>query len=237
LTELLEVRPRKRAWKRDFAEESTHRGWVDLDRSAIARRYDRIAAILPVFDWLFFQPPQFRKKGVEWLRLQDGERVLEIGCGTGRNLPFLRRAVGPTGRIYGVDLSPGMLCRAKRLCERNNWENITLVQRDAIEYVPPEPLDAVLFGLSYNTIPHHWEVLQHAWNGLRSGGRLVIMDAKLPSGPSGEAILPFSLWLMKWTMLGNPLIRPWEELRRLTNRIDMQEFMFDSWYLCRAVKP
>ena len=37
--------------------------------------------------------------------------MLEIGCGTGRNFPYLRRQVGPTGMVYGVDLSAGMLRR------------------------------------------------------------------------------------------------------------------------------
>ena len=48
--------------------------------------------------------------------LTTGDRVLEIGCGTGRNVPFLRAAVGATGKVYGVDLSSGMLRRARALC-------------------------------------------------------------------------------------------------------------------------
>ena len=70
-----------------------------------------------------------------------------------------------------------------------------------------------MFGLSYNTMPHHLAVLHDAWNQLRPGGRLVVMDAKLPPGLGGRLILPFSLWLMKRTMLGNPLIKPWEDVR------------------------
>ena len=52
----------------------------------------------------------------------------------------------------------------------------------------------------------------------------------------GTLILPFSLWLMKRTMLGNPLIKPWEDLARLTGSIEMEQFMFGSWYICRAIK-
>ena len=93
-----------------------------------------------------------------------------------------------------------------------HWHNIELNECDAADYVAPEPLDGVLFSLSYNTMPHHLAVLRKAWEQLRPGGRLVIMDAKVPPGPGGKLILPFSLWLMKHTMLGNPLIHPWEEL-------------------------
>jgi precorrin-6B methylase 2 len=78
-----------------------------------------------------------------------------------------------------------MLARARALCDQSHWSNVRLIETDAVDYMPPQPLDGVMFGLSYNTMPHHLAVLRHAWNLLRPGGRLVIMDAKLPSGPGG----------------------------------------------------
>ena len=215
--------------------DGTHE-WIDLDRSFITERYNRLARLIPFFDWLFFQPPGFRENAVNRLNLRPGSQVLEIGCGTGRNLPFLRKAVGPTGRVYGVDLSPGMLGKAQELCDRNRWRNVELIEGDAAEYRAPVPLDGVMFGLSYNTMPHHLTVLRQAWKQLRPGGRLVIMDAKLPPGLGGRVILPFSLWLMRHTMLGNPLIRPWEDLARFAHALEMEEFMFGSWYICRGIK-
>ena len=94
--------------------------WVDLDRGAITRRYDRFAQIIPLFDWLFFMPPGFRQKAADRLRFKPGGRVLEIGCGTGRILPPLRAAVGPTGSVYGVDISAGMLAKARELCAQSD---------------------------------------------------------------------------------------------------------------------
>jgi len=210
---------------------------MDLDRSVVARRYDRFARIIPLFDWLFFMPRRFRETAAERLQLRPGNHVLEIGCGTGRNLPALRAAVGHTGRVYGVDISSGMLTEAHALCAHNNWTNIDLLQQDAAEFAAPAPLDGVMFGLSYNTMPHHLAVLHHAWTLLRPGGRLVVMDARLPPGLGGEMILPFSLWLMKRTVLSNPLIKPWEDVARLAGSIEMEQFMFGSWYICAATKP
>jgi hypothetical protein len=60
-------------------------------------------------------------------------------------------------------------------------------------FTAPTPLDGVLFSLSYNTMPDHRSVLRRAWDQLVPGGRLVIMDAKVPLGPSGKFVLPFSL--------------------------------------------
>jgi demethylmenaquinone methyltransferase/2-methoxy-6-polyprenyl-1,4-benzoquinol methylase len=210
--------------------------WVDCDRKAVSQRYDHIAGLIPFFDWLFFLPRDLRKQAVASLGLHRGDCVLEIGCGTGRNFAHLREAVGPTGSIYGIDISRGMLCKARELRDRHQWRNIELTECDAAQYVAPEPLDGVLFSLSYNTMPHHLAVLRRAWEQLRPGGHLVIMDAKLPPGLGGRLILPFSLWLMKHTMLGNPLIRPWEELAAIADDFEMTQCMFSSYYICRGKK-
>jgi len=77
-------------------------------------------------------------------------------------------------------------------------------------------------------------VLRHAWSLLRPGGTLAIMDARLPAGL--EIIQPFTLWLMKRTVLSNPLIKPWEDLARLAGSVEMDQFIFGAWYICRAVK-
>lgn len=211
--------------------------WVDCDRNYITSRYDRIASLIPLFEWLFFLPAGLRRRAVERLQLPPGGRVLEIGCGTGRNLPFLRAAVGRAGRVYGVDLSAGMLDRAEGLCRTKGWSNIHLMRCDAADYAAPEPLDGILFSLSFNTMPHHREVLRQAWSQLRPGGMMVIMDAKLPPGTGGRLIAPFSVWLMKQTVLGNPFIRPWEHLEPLVERFEMNEYLFGSYYICSGRKP
>jgi ubiquinone/menaquinone biosynthesis C-methylase UbiE len=213
------------------------KSWVDCDRATVKRRYDRLAKFIPLLDRLLFLPPGLRRRAVEHLRLRGGERVLEIGCGTGIGLAYLSDAVGPGGRVYGVDLSSGMLQRARTRCAGERRHNVALYECDAADFVAPEPLDGVLFCLSYNTMPHHRAVLRRAWEALRPGGRLVIMDARLPSGRSAQWLLPFSLWLMKRTMLGNPLIQPWRELAVLCGDFEMRQYLFGSYYICRAVQP
>jgi len=210
--------------------------WVDCDPAFIARRYDRFAGLIGLFDRLLFLPPHLRGRAVARLNLKPGERVLEIGCGTGRNFPFLRKSVGPTGTVYGVDLSSGMLRWARERCQREGWTNVELTQCDAVEYIPCEPLDGIMFGLCYNTMPHHLAVLRHAWKHLRPGGRIVIMDGKLPYGRGGKLALPFGLWLMKHTLLGNPLIQAWTDLAAIADAFEMEEFLFGSWYVCWGTK-
>ena len=211
--------------------------WVDCDLTFVSRRYDRLAGLIPFFEWVFFLPAGLRRRAIDRIDLGRGDRVLEVGCGTGRNIPFLREAVGASGRIYGVDLSAGMLRKARQLCDRHQWTNVHLVERDAAHYLAPEPLDGVLFSLSYNTMPHHLAVLRHALAQLRPGGRVVVMDAKAPRGRGGRLILPLGARLMKWTLLGNPYLRPWEDLAAVTDDFAMEEYLFGSYYICRGIKP
>jgi hypothetical protein len=83
---------------------------------------------------------------------------------------------------------------------------------------------------------HHLAVLRHVWKHLRPGGRIVIMDGKLPHGRGAKLALPFGLWLMKHTLLGNPLIQPWTDLAAIANGFAMQEFLFGSRYACWGMK-
>jgi demethylmenaquinone methyltransferase/2-methoxy-6-polyprenyl-1,4-benzoquinol methylase len=221
----------------DKVSREADREWPIYDHDGICQRYNRIAAFIPFFDYAFFMPSGLRKRAVDQLKLRRGDRVLEVGCGTGRNFPFLREAVGPEGRIYGVDLSEGMLRRARKLCHRRQWTNFVLIEADAAKYTSREPLDGVLFSFSYNVMPHHRSVLRQVWKQLRPGGRLVIVDARLPPGLLGKLIRPFATWLMKQTLLGNPAIRPWQYHAALVDDFQMEDFRFNSYYICCGGKP
>ena len=210
--------------------------WVDYDTPFVRRRYNRLAKFFVFFEWLFWLPRSIRHKAVSRLELKRGGRVLEVGCGTGRNLALLREAVGAEGHVYGVDLSEGMLAEAKELCARQEWHNVKLIQADAADYTLPEPVDGAIFSLSYAVIPHHRAALRHAWQQLRQGGYLVIMDAKLPSGVVGKLLHPFVVWTSRLTVLGNPDVLPWDELRELTDDIDYEEAQFGTYYVCRGRK-
>lgn len=210
--------------------------WGDYDSPFVRQRYNRLARFFILFEWLFLLPRGIRRKAVSRLELELGGRVLEVGCGTGRNLAHLVQAVGPQGRVYGVDLSEGMLREARELSVKAAWDNVRLIRADAADYTLPEPVDGVIFSLSYAVIPQHREALKHAWGQLRPGGYVVIMDAKLPSGFLGKLLHPFVVWASRATVLGNPDIRPWDELRELTDDVVCEEVQFETYYICRGRK-
>jgi ubiquinone/menaquinone biosynthesis C-methylase UbiE len=203
----------------------------------VRRRYDRLAPVYRAFLLLFALPPRARRAAVEALDLSAGGRVLEIGCGSGRNLPMLADAVGPSGRVYGVDVSTEMLDRAQRLIDRRQWSNVELRVEDAARLTAPDQLDGVLFGLSYAILPEPRITLEAAWRLLRPGGRLVIVEGTLPDNRLGRLLRRPMLALSRLTVLGNPDNRGWEDLAALSPEVQTRWLQFGTYYIASARKP
>ncbi len=202
----------------------------------VRRRYDRLAPLYRLFEWILWLPRGIRSRAVQKLELQHGDIVLEVGCGTGRNLPYMQDAVGPGGRILGVDLSEKMLARSQALCERRGWNNVTLVRTNALDYRAPGKLDAVLLSLSYSVMQNREQVLSHVWSQLRTGGRVVIVDGKTMPGIVGRLLHPLIILEMKATVLGDPDHNAYADLRALTNDIHVEEELFGAYFICQGRK-
>lgn len=143
-----------------------------------------------------------RRRSIEAIDLQPGDRVLELGCGTGNAFDALRTSVGPAGEVVGLDYSAGMTERAASRSRSAGWENVHVVRADAAH--PPVAsgrFDAVYLAMSLSAMPDVEAVLAAADDCLRDGGRVVVLDAR-----------PFQHW--PWRLL-NPLVGPLA--RRLTN--------------------
>jgi ubiquinone/menaquinone biosynthesis C-methylase UbiE len=90
---------------------------MTLSRNETKALYDKISK---VYDLLSeHTEAAVRETGLGMLAAQPGETVLEIGFGTGHALVWLARAVGPAGKVHGIDLSDGMLAVAEDLLRRN----------------------------------------------------------------------------------------------------------------------
>jgi ubiquinone/menaquinone biosynthesis C-methylase UbiE len=85
------------------------------------------------YDWFASSEKQFTELGLRMLNVQPGEKVLEIGFGTGQSLVGLAHSVGQTGKVYGIDLSEGMFQVAKgRISRTGISDRIELRLGDAV---------------------------------------------------------------------------------------------------------
>ncbi|MDS0298051.1 methyltransferase domain-containing protein [Halogeometricum sp. S1BR25-6] len=84
-----------------------------------------------------------RRAVADALDPDPGDVVVEMGCGTGANFPYLRERVGPEGTVVGVDFTPGVLAVARDRIRKEGWENVHVVRGDATR-PPVGEADAVL---------------------------------------------------------------------------------------------
>jgi phosphatidylethanolamine/phosphatidyl-N-methylethanolamine N-methyltransferase len=203
---------------------------------SVASRYDRMARWYRFAEPAIALPFGLRRKTVKRLALQSSDTVLEIGCGTGRNLALLCHAVGTDGVVIGVDASDGMLTQARQLVSRHDWKNVRLIHQDATRLALDDQVDAVLFSLSYSVLPDREPVLLKAWEALRPGGRLVIMDAGLPANWLGRLLRPFGEAIAT-VLPGDPYSRPWEDLRALSDTVGTERFQLGIYFICTITKP
>jgi ubiquinone/menaquinone biosynthesis C-methylase UbiE len=183
------------------------------EQEAITAQYDRIAPWYRALSPLFLINPWMRRRAVGVLALRPGDRVLEVGIGSGRNLGYLLDAVGPRGGVVGVDLSPGMLAEARKVVAGRGAGNVRLIEADAVTVDLPRDFDAVLFSLSYSAIPEpsRAPALARAWEALRPGGRLVMLDTGIARSRLRPLVAPIVEQLVKLGP-GDPLARPWDDL-------------------------
>jgi len=142
-----------------------------------AKHYDLTSRFYPVPGY-----PQRaqRLQAVRALGLRPGATVVDVACGTGLNFSLLEQAIGPNGRIVGVDLTDAMLAQARQRIETNGWRNVSLVQADAAEFDFPTKVDAILSTYALSHVPDCGDVIAHGAAALSRGGRWVVLDLKAP---------------------------------------------------------
>jgi len=114
-------------------------------RHSVRRVYDHWSKY---YDWnpaLALVRPA-RKRAVAAMGLEPGDTAVDMGTGTGANLPHLRRVVGPEGQVIGLDLSPGMLQQARGRIERNGWDNVAVAKGDVLDPPVEGPVDGITSG-------------------------------------------------------------------------------------------
>jgi ubiquinone/menaquinone biosynthesis C-methylase UbiE len=172
-------------------------GWMSgvapVERPVARARatYDRVASVYDLVENPFER--RARRQGLRLLAARPGERVLEIGPGTGHALAALARSVGPAGQVIGVDLSARMLGRSRRRAARaGHAGRIGLIQGDAHRLpLRAGVFDAVFmsFVLELIDTPQIPPLLDECRRVLRPGGRLAVVSLQLTQPPAVMARL------------------------------------------------
>ena len=127
--------------------------------------------------------------------LQEGETVLDLGCGAGTDLLIAAQKVGPSGRAIGVDMTPEMVERARASAREMGLSNVE-VHEGLIEKLPvaDESVDVVISNGVIDLVPDKDAVFTEIWRVLRAGGRLQIADVTIQRPVSDEGRRNIDLW-------------------------------------------
>jgi ubiquinone/menaquinone biosynthesis C-methylase UbiE len=123
-------------------------------------------------------------------QVKPGDCVLEVGCGTGTLTLAAKRQAGPSGKVFGIDLIPGMIEASQRKAAQAN-EDITF-QLGSIDDIPfpANQFDVVMcsFMIFHMSETTRRQGIAEIYRVLKPQGRLLVLDLALPTQPVSRAI-------------------------------------------------
>ncbi len=213
-----------------------------LSREEIAALYRRRAARYDLTANLYylvgFRENAYRDEAVRALRLASGDTVVELCCGTGLNFARLQRAIGPGGRIIGVDLSEPMLDQARLRVERNRWGNVKLVHADVGSFEVPPGVSGVLSTFAITLVPEYDRVIARAAAALFPGKRISILDFRKPEN-APRVLIKLGVWLTSGFAVSEDLAsrHPWESVARHFENVTLRAFYLGFAYVASGAAP
>ncbi len=139
------------------------------DRSAAALAQYRNRAGRYDSELAPFEP--VRAAAIARLRLRSGDKVLDVGCGTGLSLQALQAPIGKAGRIAGIEQCPEMLAQARDRVADAGWSNVELLCAPAARAAIPFKADAALFHFTHDILRDEAAVA-HVCRHLKPGARV-----------------------------------------------------------------
>jgi SAM-dependent methyltransferase len=202
----------------------------DPERSI--QQYRRLA---PVYDVMARAGMRYRRRAVELLYLRRGDIVVDVACGTGLNFQPIIERIGREGRLFGIDLSPDMLERARERVVVAGWDNVELINTPVEGAALQVAAGAALFSLTHDV--------------MRSPAALTRVMDNL--GPNGRIAAVGVKWAPRWALPINLVVRvvstrfvttfegyerPWSHLQVLVPNLEVRPQLLGAAYLAWGSK-
>ncbi|MEX2132154.1 MAG: class I SAM-dependent methyltransferase [Pseudohongiellaceae bacterium] len=119
----------------------------------------------------------YRNEVTAVLGLAGGDRVADIGAGTGLYVPLLANAVGTSGKVYAVDISPGFITHLDSKIRENGLTQVeTVLSTERSIDLLVNSVDMVFTSDAYHHFVYYQDMLASMMSALVSGGELIVMD-------------------------------------------------------------
>jgi len=142
-----------------------------------------LALYLPYVPLVHGSEPDEVERLVEWLAVEPGMTLADVGAGDGRFAFALAARVGPAGRVYATELSTSQLEAMRSAVAEQGLENVTVIEAGEVETgLPDGCCDAVFSRNVYHHLSDPDAINGDIRRALRPGGRLLVIDFE-PGGP------------------------------------------------------
>jgi len=130
------------------------------------------------------------------LALQPGQTVLDLGSGGGIDVLLSARRVGPTGKVYGLDMTDEMLALARENQKKAGATNVEFL-KGTIERIPlpADSVDVIISNCVINLSSDKDAVLREAFRVLKPGGRFAVSDVVVLGDVPAEVRRSMELWV------------------------------------------
>jgi SAM-dependent methyltransferase len=196
-----------------------------------ARYLVRLTRPFPDFDFFFIKP--LRRKAAGLLNLKQGDRVLDVGCGSGGSFPYLLQCVGSSGEVVGVDISPDTVINTKRRIAKNKWANVQIIEGPA-QVVPLTGMfDGLLMFAAPDVYASH-DALKNIFPHLRDNARVVFFGAKTSHNRLGRILNPFLRKVfskLSFPETPTPDYEPWRIIDKRVAKLHIEEYFFGLMFL------
>jgi ubiquinone/menaquinone biosynthesis C-methylase UbiE len=131
-----------------------------------------------------------RNEILKAIDLKPGQRIVDVGAGTGLYTRLFAQLAGEQGWVFAVDISPKFIQHINDTVKASDLHNVTsvLCQHDSID-LPPESVDIVYVCDTYHHFEHPAETSGSIYRSLKDGGQLVVVDFERIPGKSRDWIL------------------------------------------------
>ncbi len=170
--------------------------WVLRHFNTVAGKYDLMNTLLS-----FGIHHLWKRMSVKMLRLNAGDRVIDVCGGTGDLSILAARAVGSSGRVILYDINRAMIERGRPKVIRSSYgKGIQYVQGDAEQIsFPAQSFDAVTVGFGIRNLTHMEKGFTEMYRILKPGGRLMCLEFSKPTAPFFRWLYDFySFHIMPW---------------------------------------
>lgn len=115
------------------------------------------------------------------LAVKSGQRVADIGCGSGYFTFRLAARVGSEGKVYAVDVDEAAISKVQARKERENLKQVEAIVSEADDPHLPDGLDTVLIVDAYHEFRDYDRIMKAVFRAMKSGGRLGLIDGEGPA--------------------------------------------------------